>query len=299
MAHFDGSGFQTAIDNRIFEQPAYQVKRCRGCGLVYKSDIASASVLSEYYTIKNYRDWVPTDLFPTDAKVVLSLSTIPAGGRVLDFGCSIGRILSNFVKTHKCFGVEVNEVAAAEATKAGITILSAEAALDPGQPPFDAILLMDVFEHLSQPTELLASLARRLTPDGKLFIATGDADAPAIAGDPANFWYFRNIEHLCMITRQYAEYFAARNNLTLAGWDHVSHYWSGTRGRAQQWLFDLAYRVFHRGHSPLLKPVFSLTPRIRRARHWKERPVRNTTADHVVAVFTPLKSSSGVAKLSP
>src|SRR5262249_23714357 len=146
----------------------------------------------------------------------------PNGSAILDFGCSSGRLLAPLTSTHRCFGVEVNEAAAAEAAKKGITMLSDVA--DIRAPKFDAIILVDLFEHIGRPLDLLRSLSRRLTDNGMLAIVTGNGDAPACRRDPALFWYFRNLEHLCMLTRKHAELICKQLGLRLGRWIELSHY---------------------------------------------------------------------------
>jgi cyclopropane fatty-acyl-phospholipid synthase-like methyltransferase len=111
--------------------------------------------LARCYDLIDFRHWETTGLYPTEKVVLARLGQLPAGSRVLDFGCSSGRLLSNLVGRHQCIGLEINEQAAAVARAKGIQIV---AALDEIQPrSLDAAVMVDVFEHLPRPTETFRS----------------------------------------------------------------------------------------------------------------------------------------------
>lgn len=279
-------GFTTIVRGVAFEQPDYHCRRCRRCGLIFKSVVASPEVLARYYDAVDHRKWQAPGLFPTEEAVLGALATLPPAARVLDFGCSTGRLLSRVTGRFECYGFEINREAASEASMAGLRMLVADElfAEDAGVK-FDAITMVDVFEHLDRPTELLSMLSRRLTAGGRLILSTGNADCGPAQADPANFWYFRTIEHLCMATRRYVEFAAERLGLTVVEWSVMSHYRLSPAAKAAQWARTFAFEVFHRGRSPGLRPLVAAMPYLRRARRWPERPVRYGTADHVLVVL--------------
>ena len=284
-----GAGFAAEAGGRHFLQTDYEVRGCRRCHLLFKSAIAAAAELDEYYKRVDFRKWEIPGLFPTERRVLALLMALPSGSRILDFGCSTGRLLSRLAASFQCFGVEINEEAARIACGKGVTMLAPDSVLKAdGGPTFDAIALVDVFEHLSAPTDLLRNLATQLRPGGRLILCTGDADAPAIRSDPANFWYFRNVEHLCMLNRRHGEYLARELALRLVAWDRESHYDSSSVVRLKQWCQTFAYEVFHGGRSPFLKPALRLLPGFRKAQFWGDRPGWTSTRDHAVIVFEKL-----------
>src|SRR6185312_274339 len=111
--------------------------------------------------------------------------------------------------------------AAKLATDRGITIIPDLEVADLSRPPFDGIVLSDVFEHLVNPTEALVVIRKRLATGGYLVLFTGDGDAKACQRDIANFWYFRTPEHLCMLNKKHAEYLAGKLNLRLVSWTQM------------------------------------------------------------------------------
>lgn len=281
-----GPGFVTTLQDREFVQPPYEARRCRQCQLVFKSVIAAPSVLADYYSRVDFRKWEIPGLFPTEEAVLAVLADLAPQSRVLDFGCSTGRLLSRVVGQFRCYGVEINADAAREAEKKGLRMVNPATLFEHEMPTrYDAVVAVDLVEHLTEPTDLLTKLSEQIVPGGRLILSTGDADSPAARHDPANFWYFRNIEHLCMFTRKYAEFLAARLGLELIRWDRMSHYRQTLRTRTFEWAQTLAFEVFHRGRFPWFRPLLSVVPGFRRARHWASRPSRTGTVDHVLAVF--------------
>jgi SAM-dependent methyltransferase len=115
----------------------------------------------------------------------------------------------------KCFGVEVNEEAAAVARHRGIRILS-EKQLRAGElRDCAAILLTDVYEHLPRPMELVGMLAALLRPGGWLALVTGCADAIRTRDYIGEFWYFRLPGHLQMLSERHVAWLAAGLGLRL------------------------------------------------------------------------------------
>src|SRR5215213_7205950 len=146
-------GFDTVLNGEHFFQPPYVVRHCTTCGLYFKSVTMSAPALDSYYTALDGATFEIDGEFPTDRILRARLSSLARGSRVLDFGCSTGRVLKQFTTHLTCVGVEPNAPAAAAARARGIEIMTATEAAT--AQPFHAIVLADVFEHLQQPVELL------------------------------------------------------------------------------------------------------------------------------------------------
>lgn len=278
-----GGAFVIQLSRRAYTQPAYDVLECVDCGLLYKSHVLSDQLLGDYYSEVDYQKWEISGLFPTERLVREELLGLSAGARILDVGCSSGRLLSSLPDGYALFGVEPNAAASKEAAKKGIFILPS---LDGAAVPlFDAILLMDVFEHLTEPAKTLAALARHIKPGGRLIMATGDGDNPLCRESPAEFWYFRNIEHVCMLTRSYAGYLESRLNLQVTRWLVSSHYDSSFRQRFVKRLRLFAFRQAG-AQTVLWRVLLRFLPMVGRAVQWKECPAYDLGEDHIVVVFS-------------
>jgi SAM-dependent methyltransferase len=292
-----GSGFDAVVGSKTFHQPDFEITECKRCGLLFKSPIPTAQEFSDYYNEVDFRKWHPSNgpsgevHFPIDRIVLSQLDTMRDGAAILDYGCSTGRLLAPLTKRFLCYGFEINPVAAQVASDTGIHILTPQ---DIGSKSvgLDCVVLVDVFEHLLNPVETLKELTALLKPGGKLVIATGNGDASICRLDPAQFWYFRIIEHVCMLGRKPAEFLGSALSVTLTGWFECSHYDTSLRERAYQTLRHLAYRWIAKA-SPAVKQLIRFVPKVRHIANWKVAPAVTYQKDHVVVVFEKPDSDSG------
>jgi 2-polyprenyl-3-methyl-5-hydroxy-6-metoxy-1,4-benzoquinol methylase len=280
-----GLPVEIVLDDRVFQQPEYRIHQCRDCGLVYKSDVLDRAGLANYYEAIDFSKWEADDLYPTERAVVDVLAALPPGSRILDYGCSTGRLLSNLTKRHQCFGVEVNVEAAQLAVEKGLTILSEESGLNSSSSSFDAIVLSDVFEHLLEPTNILRRLVKHLRRGGLLVLSTGNADAKACRYDLANFWYFRTPEHLSMMTKRYAAYLEEQLALDLILWKEMCHYAPTFSDRLKQQARHFAYWQFKKSPPSIWRFLLRPIPLFNRAHNWTLPPLFNYSKDHVLMVF--------------
>ncbi len=110
----------------------------------------------------------------SDVKPVLLELLDPTGLRVLDAGCGAGRNgeLLKRAGAGEVWGVELDAGAAEEARRRLDHVVTGDLAgvtLDElGGEPFDAVLAIDVLEHLADPSAALAGLVALLRPGGTL-----------------------------------------------------------------------------------------------------------------------------------
>ncbi|MGI9220530.1 MAG: class I SAM-dependent methyltransferase, partial [Woeseiaceae bacterium] len=77
-------------------------------------------------------------------------------------------------------------------------------AIPPGRR-FDAIVAVDVVEHVANPRRLIEDLAQRLTDGGELILTTGDADNDWWNRFGANWWYCFHPEHIAFISEAWLQ----------------------------------------------------------------------------------------------
>lgn len=266
----------------MFVQPRYHIRDCQSCGLLYRDRTLSAAQFERYYAQTDFTGWETSSYYPTERAVLAHLKKLPRGSRILDFGCSSGRLLAEFCDHYECFGFEINAEAAAKAASKGLQILSTHE-LDK-ESNFDAIVLVDVFEHLMQPLSLLTKLATKLNPRGSLFIVTGNGDAPACRRDPAQFWYFRIIEHVAMLTRRSAEHIAGKLALQIGTWQEMSHYDLTFREQAILRAQNFSYWQFH--NKTVVAKLLQFIPLMRRLRRAKVAPTYTCSPDHALVIMS-------------
>jgi len=280
----EAPGFFMEVAGRKFQQSDYFVRECLNCGLLYRTPTLPDDALADYYALVSFQRWEAGQYHPIERAVLSALKSLPTGSRILDYGCSSGRLLNSLRHDYECYGSEVNSVAAREASIRGLRMIEPGDFGNAMPVKFDAIVLVDVFEHLRKPLLLLRQLMQHASPGALLLIATGSGDAAACWRDPAQFWYFRTAEHLCMFTERHARHLAAALGLSLEGLTHVCHYDLSAGEKLVLWLHDFVYWQF-RQRTLLARTLLPLLPNVRRARTWTSAPTYTCTRDHVVAVF--------------
>lgn len=279
------AGFDTVLGGKVYHQPEFGVLVCTRCALYYKSHVVGRQDLSDYYRRVDYSIWEVDGLYPTEKLVLQQLESLPPASRILDYGCSTGRLLAKLVGTHRCFGIEINRESAEVAAARGVQLVSGVEAEELDRYPLDAVLLIDMFEHLAHPTDTLAQLASRLRDGGLLIVVTGDADSRACQRDRSDFWYFVTPSHLCMMSRRYAEWTSGRLGLKLERWTNVCHYRVKVWDRLMQHARHFTYWQFHGPRRRIPRAVLSHIPRVRRAELWQRPPALTCTRDHAVVMF--------------
>jgi 2-polyprenyl-3-methyl-5-hydroxy-6-metoxy-1,4-benzoquinol methylase len=170
---------------KIIELPIptyYGDEICYVNGMKYARDVASDALQYRFSKMGfGVHDWVPQDpeyaLKAGDGsshRVIIDMLRDLPPGRVLDVGCSGGR-LGQEVRAlgHHVTGIDVAEI---DGVRDRLDAFMC-ADLEHGVPAdlgggFDVILAADVIEHVARPTELLAQLRERLAPEGRLLIST-------------------------------------------------------------------------------------------------------------------------------
>ncbi len=277
--------FESLAGGKVFRQPVYAIRHCPACGLYFKSNTLAIEELDEYYARLEFEAYEQDANYPTDQFLRRMLKRLPNRSKVLDFGCSTGRILEGLTNRFECFGAEVSEAAAAIARERGIRIVS-EDELRAGEPhDIDAILLTDVYEHLPRPVELVEMLATLLKPGGWLAIVTGNADAIRTPDRIGEFWYFRTPAHFLMSSDRHLQWLASRLDLYIDALHRCSHYSTPMKHRLRQYVKSFAYHQFRRAPRGAVAAVLRSVPVLNRAEKWSSAPALTCTADHVVAVF--------------
>jgi glycosyltransferase involved in cell wall biosynthesis/SAM-dependent methyltransferase len=132
------------------------------------------------------------------------LRLLKVGGQVLDVGCANGSALRLLGEGYDCFGIELNEGMAQQATRAGVRMIARDL-LDRGIEPvysgyFDAVLAIAVFEHIPDFKEAFRTATALLKPDGILIF---EVPLVQFAGD---IWYRSSLEHIHYPTESSIKY---------------------------------------------------------------------------------------------
>ena len=92
------------------------------------------------------------------------------GKRVLDLGCRTGAVTSHFLPGNLVVGLDVDSDALERAEARGITTVwgDVEEPLPFEDASFDVVVAGEILEHTRFPDDVVAEIARVLTPDGVL-----------------------------------------------------------------------------------------------------------------------------------
>lgn len=180
--------------NRHYRLPEFVVLRCDDCGLLRLSLHPGRAGLEAMYGEDYFRgrqryyfgnavlrpDLAPDENLRGFEALLDCLEARRGSGRLLDVGCGVGIFLSLArARGWTVQGVEVSPFAAQEArSRLGLPVTTGtlrEAA--PPEACFDVVTLLDVFEHLADPSAELRELFRVLRPGGTLLLDTPNADA--------------------------------------------------------------------------------------------------------------------------
>lgn len=171
-----------------------RIVRCTECGFIYANPRPKQEVLAGNYCQMADPLYLEEEKGRrVSARAILDqLQKFKKPGRLLDVGCSVGFLLDEAAKRGwEVYGVELSQWAVDYAReKLGIkTVFHGhlkDAPFEPGY--FDAVLLIDSIEHLTEPKETLIRLRKLLKKDGLICINTPDIDSLLSRTLKARWW---------------------------------------------------------------------------------------------------------------
>ena len=162
---------------------AVRIVKCCKCGLIYMNPRPDPAQIHKNYTS------MADDLYVQEeagrrrsADAILQyLKKINKTGRILDVGCATGFLLDQArLRGWEVYGVELSAWAVDYAkNKLQLPNITLGALKEANYPVnfFDAVILKDVIEHLTDPKETLEEIRRILKPAGIICCNTPDIDS--------------------------------------------------------------------------------------------------------------------------
>ncbi len=194
----------------LYEKNGCDIWKCSVCGIgrTETDNFDPGSYYTKEYFdgshADGYADYVGAESvlrreFAETAAFVRSKAT---GSRLLDVGCAYGFFLQEAERLFETVaGIEVAEDAVSHCRGKGLRVLNGVADAENMRTlgMMDAIVLLDVIEHVPEPFETISLCARHLNPGGALILTTGDFQSltARVAGrnwrlmtPPQHLWFF-------------------------------------------------------------------------------------------------------------
>ena len=186
---------------------------CVSCRSMFRHPVLSPSEYLTLYESGKSTQWTSGD-HRRDLQIVRSI--IAAESRIdtiLDIGCGTGDFLVSLPKSLVKFGIEPSAAASVDAALRGIEIVSQTIEHLSVEAKFDAITIIDVIEHTSDPGSLLSDAYAHTLPGGLIIVSTGDPENPIWRRLlMSRFWYASFPEHLSFPSVGFFRMWSARNN---------------------------------------------------------------------------------------
>jgi 2-polyprenyl-3-methyl-5-hydroxy-6-metoxy-1,4-benzoquinol methylase len=230
----------------------YDLYRCVACGTVQQPSLPRGEQLHELYRAGSDQRYMLEERGRRRSAIRLLdlLDTHVPRGRLLQVGCSYGLLLDEARRRgYDVEGVELSrEAARYSRERLGLKVHEmAIEELELEGARYDAILLVDVLEHLEDPLATLEYLRAALAPGGAMLIVTPDP-ASIVARAAGSRWWCYVPAHLCLIPRRTLRELLKARGLTVLA-DRLSvhtftlRYWlaglgerGGWAGRAIAWV---------------------------------------------------------------
>jgi 2-polyprenyl-3-methyl-5-hydroxy-6-metoxy-1,4-benzoquinol methylase len=179
--------------------------RCRNCGTVHQPSLPQGADLHDLYREMSDRAYLAEEQGRRrTARRLLDLlgSHVPRG-RLLEVGCGHGLLLDEARRRdYEVDGLELSISAAGYARETlGLPVREMtleDQALDGER--YDAVLLVDVLEHLDDPVRTLNRAGELLAPGGALLVVTPDPSSPTARLAGSRWWGYLPA-HFCLIPR--------------------------------------------------------------------------------------------------
>ena len=230
----------------------YDLYRCVECGTVQQPSLPRGEKLHELYRAGSDERYMLEERGRRrSARRLLDLlgAHMPRG-RLLQVGCSYGLLLDEARRRgYDVEGVELS-IEAARYSRERLDLPVRTMAIEDVElegERYDAILLVDVLEHLEDPIATLESLLAVLAPGGAMLIVTPDPSS-VVARTAGSRWWCYVPAHLCLIPRKALRELLQAHGLTVLE-DRLSvhsftlRYWlaglgerGGWAGRAIAWV---------------------------------------------------------------
>jgi SAM-dependent methyltransferase len=228
----------------------YHYFACAKCATRYIDPVPDEAAFAGMYAPGNYHDLFYDGEGQSEyaAGAARLAAWLPAGSRVLDYGCGAGHFVGALRAAGlDAAGAEHSAAAAANAAaRTGATVFDLDSDDWRKNAPWDCIHLGDVLEHLPNPRATISDLVGLIRPGGLLSVEGPlEANASLVHGAVRLFGWVKHLRHprnvdefppyhLLFTSAKAQRAFFLRNNPTLAelAWDVSETGWPYRRNGA-------------------------------------------------------------------
>lgn len=191
------------------------INKCRTCGFIFINPRPCSDLLNAFYSGDTY-ECHDADFSPSKtgvAEYIFGALKHFCGnkqeGRVLDFGCGGGFLLS-FLRDQgwSAIGYDVGPAALQSCREQGFSVVSDLHDIDDAS--VSAVVMSHVVEHLEDPGSTLHHLKRLLAPRGRVFIATPNVTSLRCRLSPRLFSRHLNFDERYRAFPIHLSYFSTR-----------------------------------------------------------------------------------------
>jgi SAM-dependent methyltransferase len=199
---------------------------CSQCGFARREMDKKGGILAEQLSVSSTHSVNPELReihWPhRDALVAASIEKIAGkSGKMLDVGCSNGRLLASLSDGWQKFGIELCPVTAEAARKfSGAQVFCGPVEEYNSSEKFDFVSSCAVIEHLEDPVTFIRQISELLKPGGTLLVMTGDRSS-SVACEMKDTWPLYK-------SRDHFSYFSAKSlRMLLAsnGFEIIKEQW--------------------------------------------------------------------------
>ncbi len=263
------------------EDVNFTLCRCPHCEFQFKDPIIDAAKLIACYAAADSDNWelAPDPLLRNFDVLRTVLECHAPGRRVLDVGCFNGAMLSFLGDSWSRYGVEPSHAAADLARQRGVNILGDTLeSVNSAVEPFDAIMAIDVVEHLVDPVHFFCQISARLKSGGIFLLLTGNTEALAWRLQGSMYWYSSLPEHVSFYNRPSLEKLGGLSGMECIECRAICH----KRLPLKRWIIDsvksagyIAGRTVGGLGVPLLRRIFVE----------RRGPTIQSAKDHLICVL--------------
>lgn len=269
----------------ISRRSLFSLFLCNVCKLQFKHPKPDNIDLQAHYNINDIAEYCDDPLFRKDWAIIQLELKKRKGGDVLDVGCNSGSFLTMLDRDNCLFGIESSFMAKEAAESKGVVILGSDInVIDLPHERFDVITLIDVFEHMIHPYDILEKLIRSLRQNGVLIISTGNTNALSWRLSGLYYYYSRLPEHFIFANRDWFKWIEKNINCRIKRIYFSSRVYSSVKQKLFEAILNIVYIFYHRVVKLRPFKFFKAIPLASRIAYWQEC-WWTSSKDHIIIIL--------------